>query len=164
VPKGRHLWKNKKSWRHSILVRSWLQLGVFYTRMQIKMSEARAEQLTSPRVILATSVGMILGTLLLSLVRSGYYLVADVRTEMSPMMFVVFAPVVAAILLVPTLLAELLICHFWQRPLNFRQAIMIGSSYPVFLLGLIEPWLLVLVLAINSITLRLWFIRLNSKS
>jgi hypothetical protein len=109
--------------------------------------------------MLAIALGLVVATLLLSAARTGYYIAIDRQPQMSPMMFIILAPVVAGWLLLPTLLAELIFCSVWWRPLDVWQAIMIGASYSGVLLGLVELWMLFAWVAFNPITLRLLFIR-----
>jgi hypothetical protein len=127
--------------------------------MQMTEKLTELNHLSLPKLLLAVAIGVIFGAILLSTARAGYYILNDIRAEMSPMMFIVFSPVVAVILLAVAFVIELCLSLLWWRPHLFLQAVMLGGSYTLVLLGLITPWLLLLMLAINPITLRLWFIR-----
>ncbi len=96
-------------------------------------------RLSNVRLLLVSVLGLFVGVFVVSILRMVFYLVTDTASEMSPMMFVLFAPVVVAILVVPTICIEAVLSRFWWRPSNSFQALVIGSSYASVLLALIDP-------------------------
>ena len=105
----------------------------------------------------AGAIGVVVGTLICSILRVAYYFAADIQPEMSPMMFIFFIPVVTLAILIPTQISEWLLSRFWWRPNSFGRAILIGCSYSFVLLALISPWLLILLAVTNPISLRYFY-------
>jgi len=90
-----------------------------------------------------------------SILRTLYYSWAGLRPEMSPMMFIVFSPILALTFAALAVVIEFGLSLIWTRALNARP-LFIGASYSTVLLGLIQPWLLVACVLANPIILHIW--------
>jgi hypothetical protein len=86
-----------------------------------------------------------------------YYLAAQVQSEMSPMMFIVFAPIVALPVFALALVIELFLTKVWWRPKTAVQGFTLGLSYSLVLLWLLHPLLVVVAVVANPIFVRYWF-------
>src|SRR5688572_21942292 len=84
-------------------------------------------------------LGVVTGTVLLSIIRTLYYFAIDRQPEMSPMMFIVFAPIVALPFILVAVITELLVRWLPQSKHSSRPwSFLIGASYTSPLFGLID--------------------------
>ena len=102
----------------------------------------------------AAVVGAYLGTFLFSALRTVYYFAQDIQPNMSPMMFIVFSPVVGTGVAVVALFGEAILSRLWIRPRSVLYAFALGISYSSVLLFLIEPWLALVCLIVNPVVIR----------
>jgi len=114
---------------------------------------------TISRQLAGIAVGVFCGTVALSALRVLYYLSADIRPEMSPMMFLLFSPLVATAILVISIPLELLLNRLIFRPATTLHAVVLGLSYTTVLLGLISTWGLLCLLVFNPVCVRLFSVR-----
>ena len=100
-------------------------------------------------LVIATFVG----AAAFSAVRMFLYKAEGLQPNMAPEMFVIFSPVLALpIALVAVLIHAIFAGRFaFSKPWQWLGA---GIAYSALLLGLISPWLLIIPLALNPITLR----------
>jgi len=102
-------------------------------------------------------LGAATGTVALSVVRTLYYFAIDRQPEMSPMMFIVFAPVVALPFMFVAAVAEFVARRLMPGLKQARKQssrswpFLIGASYTSPLFGLIDARLLALCLLINPV-------------
>jgi hypothetical protein len=96
-------------------------------------------------------LGVVTGTVLLSIIRTLYYFAIDRQPEMSPMMFIIFAPIVALPFMLVAAPAEFMARRFLPQSKQSSRSwsFLIGASYTSPLFGLIDLRLLVLCLLIN---------------
>lgn len=107
------------------------------------------------RYLLQVGAAAAVGAVGLSVLRTGVYIARDLRPDMSPMMFIVFSPLLAAVFAAASVLIEFL--HLAIRrdpPLSWPWAV--GLSYCAPLLALIHPALIWLCLLLNPLALHLW--------
>lgn len=106
-------------------------------------------------------LGVVTGTVLLSIIRTLYYFAIDRQPEMSPMMFIVFAPIVALPFMLVAVLAEFMARRFLpqSKQSTRSRSFLIGASYASPLFGLIDLRLLVLCLLINPIVMHVLLAR-----
>ena len=105
--------------------------------------------------------GVFTSTPVLSIIRMLYYFAIDRQPEMSPMMFIVFAPIVALPFMLIAALAELVARRLLprlKRP-SWLWSLLIGASYTSPLFGLIDARLLVLCLLINPVVMHVLLAR-----
>jgi tellurite resistance protein TehA-like permease len=111
----------------------------------------------SASAYLSLMVGVATGVFVLSIARTLYYFAIDRQPEMSPMMFIVFAPVVALPFMFVAAVAEFVARRLMPRLKQSRKqssrswSFLIGASYTSPLFGLIDARLLVLCLLINPV-------------
>src|SRR5690349_6418377 len=110
-----------------------------------------------PMKLLPSFFGAFAGAIVLSILRTAYYVLREYEPQMSPMMFVLFAPLVALAVGVVSLPIEWVLSRYWRGPATFWQSFIIGSTYSVPLVLLIEHWAVVLVILLNPVTAR-WFL------
>lgn len=106
-------------------------------------------------------LGVATATVVLSIARTLYYFAIDRQPEMSPMMFIVFAPIVALPFMLVAALAELVARRLLprlKRPSRLW-SLLIGASYTSPLFGLIDMRLLVLCLLINPVVMHVLLAR-----
>lgn len=120
------------------------------------MNQLRVTQ-SLTKYILWITTGVVIGTFALSYLRTAYYLELDIRPEMSPMMFVLMAPIVAVGFLLPALFVEILLALRWFQPQRWWQGVLIGIAYTFPMLSLFEYWMLLICAVINPVTLRLLY-------
>ncbi|MGJ7902523.1 hypothetical protein [Lysobacter sp. 1R34A] len=98
-------------------------------------------------------LGAATGTVALSVLRTFYYFAIDRQPEMSSMMFIVFAPIVALPFMLVAALTEFVARRLLprlKRPSRLC-SLLIGASYTSPLFGLIDTRLLALCVVINPV-------------
>ncbi|WP_408951068.1 hypothetical protein [Lysobacter sp. Hz 25] len=98
-------------------------------------------------------LGAATGTVVLSVIRTLYYFAIDRQPEMSPMMFILFAPIVALPFMLAAALTEFVARRLLprlKRPSRLW-SLLIGASYTSPLFGLIDARMLVLCVLINPV-------------
>jgi hypothetical protein len=100
------------------------------------------------------AVSTFVGAALFSALRVVLYKTLSEQPNMAPEMFIVFSPVLAA----PIVFVVVIVHALFAKKFEFKgtwQWIGSGLAYSTLLLGLISPWLLIVPLAINPITILL---------
>ena len=100
-------------------------------------------------------IATFLGSAAFSAIRMFIYKAEGLQPNMAPEMFIVFSPVLA----LPIALIGVLIHIVFARRFGFSrpwQWFAAGVAYSTLVLGLINPWLLVVPLVLNPVTLRLF--------
>ncbi|MGN7916754.1 hypothetical protein [Lysobacter sp. 22409] len=118
-------------------------------------------RLRSINYYLLLMLGVATATVVLSIARTLYYFAIDRQPEMSPIMFIVFAPIVALPFMLVAALAELVARRLLprlKRPSRLW-SLLIGASYTSPLFGLIDTHLLVLCLLINPVVMHVLLAR-----
>lgn len=100
------------------------------------------------------AVSTFVGAAMFSALRVVLYKALGEQPNMAPEMFIVFSPVLAA----PIAIVVVLIHALFLKKFEFERAwqwVGSGVAYSTLLLGLISPWLLIVPLALNPITILL---------
>ena len=103
-------------------------------------------------ILLAVSI--FVGSAMFSALRMVLYKALGEQPNMAPEMFIVFSPVLAA----PIVIIAVLVHALFAKKFEFEGAwkwIGSGVAYSTLLLGLISPWLLIVPLTVNPITILL---------
>ena len=93
-----------------------------------------------------------LGSALFSGIRVYYYIYMGFQPNMGPGMFVVFSPVLAAPIAVIAFLVHVIFANYFKFDTCWKWFLS-GISYASLLLGLIDPWLLLIPLVFNPIVI-----------
>ena len=99
-------------------------------------------------------VATFLGAALFSAIRTALYHAEGLHSNMAPEMFIVFSPVLALPIAVVAVLIHSVFANRFRYS-NAWQWFFSGIAYSSLLIGLINPWLLVIPLMVNPITLRI---------
>ena len=101
------------------------------------------------------ALGAAISAIAFTVMRVVYYLWMDFRPEMSPMMFLLFSPLIALLFSVLSVLFEVFL--FFLMPRTYKESpFVVGSSYSAILLGLINPWLFIVFVIFNPLSLHWW--------
>ncbi|WP_157477123.1 hypothetical protein [Lysobacter sp. Root690] len=101
------------------------------------------------------ALGAAASAIAFSVIRVVYYFWMDLRPEMSPMMFLIFSPLVALAFSLISVVLEVFLCVLMPR--MFRALpFVVGVSYSSLLLVLINKWFLLVFLVFNPVTLHCW--------
>jgi|SRR6266850_883436 len=114
------------------------------------------------KIAIATMLGVYAGALVLSVLRTAAYEYQGIQPNMTPMMFILFAPLVGTALAIIAVICEAVLTAFWRRPASFWQAVVIGASYTSFLLFFVNPWLTIICLLLNPVAIRLLWPRVGA--
>jgi hypothetical protein len=101
-------------------------------------------------------MGIFLGAILFSGIRTWYYIYKGFQPNIAPQMFIIFSPVLGALISVIALGIHGILGHY----LNFNgywKWFLAGISYSSVLLCLISPWLLLFPVIFNPVSLILFF-------
>lgn len=99
-------------------------------------------------------VAIFLGSAAFSGLRTLNYIYKGLQPNMAPQMFILFSPVLAAPVALVTLLIHIVFYRYFKFD-SFWKWFLPGISYSSLLLGLISPWLLIIPLVLNPISLKL---------
>ena len=95
-----------------------------------------------------------LGSALFSGIRTYIYIYQGLQPHMGPGMFVIASPILAAPIALIAFVAHLTFANFFKFD-RYWKWFLSGISYSSILLGLIDPWLLLIPLIFNPIVLTL---------
>jgi hypothetical protein len=110
--------------------------------------------MTTLRGCALLAIATFVGAAMFSVLDVLKYKALGLQPNMAPEMFVVFSPIIA----LPIVIIAVLIHSIFARQFGFTKAwhwMAAGLAYSSVLLGFINPWLLLIPLAVNPITIHL---------
>ncbi len=114
--------------------------------------------------ILLSSIGAFGGAILFSVLRTAFYFLNDYQPQMSPMMFILFSPIIGLGFAVVSVPIEWVLSRYWLKSDSAWKAFIVGVSYSTPLAYLIEHWLIILAVLVNPIALRVLFAKRTESS
>jgi|GEM_PF-3677105 len=102
--------------------------------------------------------GIFIGVLLSSTSRTFTYLYQNIQPNMSPMMFIVFSPIVTLILSMVAFFIEIVFYYFELHKETSIKSIITGISYGILTLVLINKWLFIINLVFNPFTVHYYIL------